>query len=906
MIHFKQIITSLFMLTLGGTAVGQVTPDTPRERILLSDDWKFFRYENGGDSLIYDVRPEVKEDIDKREADAKPVEGDDVNSEAFVLKPWILPSGNAFLKDKSKYHTRPDGHPGADFPFVQADFDDGGWQSITVPHDWAAQGAFYEGWDTPIGGSMGRLPVHGVAWYRKKLDIPLSDKGRSIYLDIDGAMSYAMVWINGKLAGGWPFGYASFRIDLTPYIIPGGENQVAIRLDNPPSSSRWYPGSGLYRNVWLTKTNAVQVGQWGTYVRTKDVSEKAATIDLDVVVNNTGQQAKTVEVKTNAYLLDQNGQRKSQPAVAFPRIHKEVDGEGQETFAATATLTNPKLWGPAPEQTPHRYVAVTEVFVGKKLVDRYETKFGIRSLEFDAVKGLFVNGQHTVIKGVNQYHDLGALGAAFNRRAAERQLQLLAEAGTNAIRMAHNPPARELLELTDSLGFLVMDEIFDNWRLRKTPLDFHLIFDDWYEQDIRAFVRRDRNHPSIIMWSYGNEVGEQYTEEEGAKLSAELNAIVKEEDSTRPTTASMNYAKAHMPFSRVADIITLNYQGEGIRNAPAYKHLKGISTPPSFPDFHEKHPNTMIISSENADAVSSRGEYFFPVLKENSAPVEKGQGGDEERYQVSGYELYTVPFGSSADKVFATMAENPFVAGGFVWTGWDYLGEPTPYYQSKSSYCGFIDLAGFKKDRFYLYQSYWRSDLPMAHILPHWNWSERINDTVPVHVFTSGDEVELFLNGKSLGRKVKEKGAYRLRWDDVLYQPGELHVVAYKNGQKWAENKIRTTGEAVALRLTGDKTTIKSDGEDLIFLTADVVDERGDVVPRSKPDLTFTIDDPGEIVATDNGDANDRVSFASLKRKAFNGKALAIVKAKKGYTGNMTICVKSTGLADGKIELNVR
>ena len=877
-----------------------------RERIRLTDGWKFYRYKEGGDSLIYDVRPEVTEDIDKREADAKPVEGDAVHRRQFMLKPWILPTGNEFLKNQDKIFLRPEGSPGKDFPFVKADLDESNWQDVTVPHDWAARGEFYKGGDAPIGGSMGRLPVQGVAWYRKKITIPETDKGRSLYLEIDGAMSYSMVWINGELVGGWPYGYASYRVDLTPYIRYGVVNQVAIRLDNPPSSSRWYPGAGLYRNVWLTKTSEIQVDQWGTTVKTNHVTKQSATIDLDVAVKNRGSEKTEVTAVTACYLLNEGGARSTSADLEFGPVSKLIGAGEKLIFKSSAILKNPKLWGPYPEQRPSRYVAVTNLYIGKRLVDSYESKFGIRDLRFDATKGLLVNGQAIVLRGVNQHHDLGALGVAFNRNAAERQLDLLREAGSNAIRMAHNPPASELLELTDSLGFLVVDEIFDNWRLRKTPLDFHLIFDDWHEQDIRAFIRRDRNHPSVIMWSYGNEVGEQYTGEEGCKLSAYLNKIVKEEDLTRPTTVSMNYAKADMPFSSVADIISLNYQGEGIRNAPAYRHLKGINAPPSFPKFREIHPDRMIISSENAAAVSSRGEYFFPVYRGQSAPVEEEQGGENSSAQVSSYELYSVPFGSSADKVFATMADNSYVAGGFVWSGWDYLGEPTPYYQSKNSYFGIVDLAGFKKDRFFLYQSYWRPDFPMAHILPHWNWREKINDTIPVHVFTSGDEAELFLNGRSLGRKGKRQGEYRLRWDDVVYQPGELHVVAYKQGQKWAESRVRTTQEAKALKLTPNKKFLHADGEDLIFVTVDVVDKFGDVVPRSKNELKFAIQGPGEIIATDNGDSNDLVSFASLSRKAFNGKALAIIKAKKGEWGPIKLLVVSPGLTTGMAELNIK
>ncbi|HEX9827941.1 MAG TPA: glycoside hydrolase family 2 TIM barrel-domain containing protein, partial [Flavobacteriaceae bacterium] len=373
--------------------------------------------------------------------------------------------------------------------------------------------------------------------------------------------------------------------------------------------------------------------------------------------------------------------------------------------------------------------------VDGKLMDTYETTFGIRSIGFDANRGVIVNGEPIKIKGVNQHHDLGALGAAFNIRAAERQLEILKELGCNAIRMAHNPPAPELLDLTDKMGFLVIDEIFDSWERKKTPHDFHLIFPDWYEADARSFVRRDKNHPSVILWSFGNEVGEQYIGEEGAGVSKHLSEIIKDEDPSRPTTASMNYAKPDMPFPASMDVVSLNYQGEGIRDAPAYSHLEGIKTSPLYPAFHEKFPEKMIVSSETAAALSSRGTYLFPVAEGISSPISKGIGGDRETGYVSAYELYTANFGSSADKVFSSQDRHTFVAGEFVWAGWDYLGEPTPYYQSRSSYFGIIDLAGFKKDRYYLYQSRWRPDLPMIHILPHWNWPDRIGKITPHSCF---------------------------------------------------------------------------------------------------------------------------------------------------------------------------
>ena len=431
---------------------------------------------------------------------------------------------------------------------------------------------------------------------------------------------------------------------------------------------------------------------------------------------------------------------------------------------------------------------------------------------------------------------------------------------------------------------------------KKTDLDFHLIFSDWSEPDTRAFIRRDRNCPSIIMWSFGNEVGEQYTGEEGAAIGKRLNDIVKEEDATRPTITAMNYAKPDMALPKVPDVIGLNYQGEGIRQAPEFEGTKRIRTAPQYDAFHKQFPEKVILSTETASAFSSRGVYYFPVTKENSSPVRDGLGGNQKEYQVSSYELYAVDFGSSADMVFSTLDKHPFVAGEFVWNGFDYIGEPTPYYESRSSYSGIIDLAGFPKDRFYLYQSLWRPDLPMIHILPHWNWPERFGQITPIHIFTSGDEAELFLNGKSLGRKTKGKYEYRLRWDSVRYEPGELKAIAYKNGNKWAENVIKTTGKPIKLNTSSDRDTIHADGKDLAFITVQVTDKDGLAVPRTNNQIEFSIEGPGEIVATDNGDATNMVSFSSTKRQAFNGLCLVIVRSKNGEKGTIKIIAKSNGL----------
>lgn len=869
---------------------------SPREKICINQGWKFMRYTGEPDKLYYDVWPVISNRNDDVVADTRPTESGKGIASGNVLKKWILPTANSFIKDPAKRHQRPEGYPGSDFPFVQNNFDDGAWESVTLPHDWAIKGPFYKEQNAIVGGGMGRLPVQGVAWYRRKIAVSAADAGKSIYLDIDGAMSYTMVWINGKLAGGWPYGYNSFRVDLTPYIHPGGENQLAIRLDNPANSARWYPGGGIYRNVWLTKVNTVQVAQWGTAVQTKNVSASSAIVHLDVQVANRSAIDKNIRVVTELYEWNSKTSIAGKKVAAFAPATIMVKGNEEQQVSSSLLLKDPLLWGPLPLQRPNLYIAVTRLYENGKVMDVYETRFGIRSLESDPLKGLLVNGKAVRIQGVNQHHDLGALGTAFNTRAAERQLELLKEMGCNAIRLAHNPPDPGLLDLTDRMGFLVVDEIFDCWEKGKTPLDFHLVFTDWHEPDIRAFIRRDRNHPSVIQWSFGNEVGEQYTGEEGAALAKKLYAIVHDEDSTRPATASMNYAKPDMPFPGVMDVLSLNYQGEGIRDAPAYSHLKGIRTTPLYPVFQKQFPGKMIQSSETASALSTRGTYIFPVYNGISAPVSDTTGGDPVNKYVSAYDLYTAAFGASPDKVFYAQDHNPYVAGEFVWSGWDYLGEPTPYYAARSSYSGIIDLAGFKKDRFYLYQSRWRPDHPMAHILPHWSWPDRVGMITPVHVYTSGDEAELFLNNRSQGRKKKALYEYRFRWDSVIYEPGTLKVVTYKNGKPWATDVVHTAGKAATLQLEADRKMIWADGNDLCFITVRITDNKNNLVPEAGNRITFEVSGAGEIVATDNGDPADLVSFASKERTAFKGLALVIVRARPGVAGPIHIKARVQGL----------
>ena len=463
--------------------------------------------------------------------------------------------------------------------------------------------------------------------------------------------------------------------------------------------------------------------------------------------------------------------------------------------------------------------------------------------------------------------------------------------GCNAIRTSHNPPAPELLELADRMGFLVMDETFDTWRGNKRPNDYGGIFAIWHEQDTRMLVRRDRNHPSVVLWSIGNEIGEQGQGQEGANVATELGKCVREEDPTRPITSAMNSACAGSPFAAAMDVLGLNYQGSRLPN-------------PQYADFHQSFPDKFLYGSETASTISSRGDYTFPVAEGYGVVSSRRVGQDNANHQMSSYDLYFPSWATSPDMEFAAQDRFPFVGGEFVWTGFDYLGEPTPWGggndPSRSSYFGIVDLAGFPKDRFYIYQAKWRPDFPMAHLLPHWNWPDRVGQVTPVHVYTSGDEAELFLNGKSLGKKKKERFQYRIRWDDVVYEPGELKAVAYKNGKRWATDSVKTTTSATQLLLKRDRNVIAGDGHDLAFVTLTVADEDGLMVPRAKNLIHFEVNGPGMLVATDNGDATDLNIFSSSDRKAFNGLALAIVKAKRGQPGVITVTAKSEGLAGAK------
>ena len=870
----NRFLISLSLALIIGRGVIYANTSTVRERLNINRDW------------CYQI-----DDPD----------GVDAALHYSQLKPYLLPCANDFIIFGKQYQ-RPEGNPGENIAYVKSDFDDSGWRHLNLPHDWAIEGPF----NIDYNGSTGKLPYWGIRWYRKTLELSQDDAGKQIYLDIDGAMSYASVWCNGQYVGGWPYGYASFRLDLTPYIKAGQKNVLAIRLDNPDDTSRWYPGSGIYRNVWLVKTSPVHVEQWGTFVRNRQVDSENAVMEMGVNIENHAGKDVQVKLQTSVYLQGKDGRPVGEEVTQSMTKDIAIKKDSWSSARFQFKVDKPKLWD---IDTPNCYVAVSRVFMDGKEMDSYETPFGIRTIEFTHNQGFMLNGQKVAIKGVCMHHDLGALGAAFNEVAAERQLRIMKEMGANAIRTSHNPPAPELVALCDRMGLMMQLELADTWQKGKRKNDYNLLFDDWSEADMRSLVRHYRNHPSVIMWSIGNEMPDQTTDQ-GIIIARNLTAYCHDEDPTRPTSLGCNKRDAvFRDIVNQVDIFGLNYFHK------------------TYPVFKEQNPTRRYYASETSSATSSRGEYFFPVTTDAN--------DSRSSFQLSSYDMTTVGWGCSPEAQFKMNEEYPFMSGEFVWTGFDYLGEPTPYNKdltnllnfsdpkelekarkeleelgkikapSRSSYFGIVDLCGFPKDRYYNYKSYWRPDVPTVHILPHWNWEERIGEITPVHIYTSGDAVELFLNGKSLGRREKAHSYDRLTWDDVRYEPGSLKAIAYKNGQKWAEELVETTGKPAALQVTAEKTELKSDGTDLSFIRVAVVDSQGRVVPRSKNHLKFSVTGPAEIIATDNGDATSLLSFQLSERDAYNGLALVILRSQYMKQGKVLLTVESKGLPKQKIALKV-
>ena len=780
---------------------------------------------------------------------------------------------------------------------------DNNWRSLDLPHDWAIEGPFSD----TLENNTGLLPWKGIGWYRKHFSVNDNDKEKRIYVDFDGAMANAKIWLNGKYVGEWPYGYTSFRLDLTPYIITGKENIIAVRLDTKNWDSRWYPGAGLYRNVWLVKTSQLHITNNGVFCTTPEIKKERGILSVQAEVESHFNYPVPVTIKALVYKLNDKFEPSATPVTESVVVTAMIPGMKNHDFRFDIPVKEPILWD---INKPELYRVAVIVMQGTTVTDRYETNFGFRTLNFTARDGFLLNGRRVEINGVCNHHDLGALGAAFNTRAAARQLEILREMGCNAIRTSHNPPAPELVDLCDKMGFLIMVEAFDTWRIRKKPKDYNLIFNAWHTEDLKAMVRRDRNHPSVFMWSIGNEVPDQ----RNPYLASALSAIVKSEDITRPVTSGCNDGGSGTNgFQKTLDIFGINYN---LSNYAKFFALKDNANLPFY-------------SSESASTVSSRGEYFFPTVQGDLNNNLPGKG----IFQITSYDIAYPGWATTPDQQWTMLDKYPAAMGEFVWTGFDYIGEPTPYsgdmtglkpdswgyketlkmlekqgvkeVPSRSSYFGIIDLAGFKKDRFYLYQSRWRPELPMAHILPHWNWPERKGLVTPVHVYTSGDEAELFLNGKSLGKKKKGEFEYRLKWEEVVYQPGELKVIAYKNGVKWAEDVVRTTEKASVLSLAADRAAVHPDGTDLIYITVRIEDKNKLLVPGSNNQLNFSIEGQGRIIATDNGDATSHESFQSKSKKAFNGLCLVIVAAEKGATGPFTVKAESKGLKAATVKVEI-
>jgi beta-galactosidase len=768
-------------------------------------------------------------------------------------------------------------------------FDDSQWRRLKLPHDWAIEGPF----DQNLNPHTGALPIFGVGWYRKTFFLSQNAQGRHFTIVFDGAMSNSTVWINGHELGGRPYGYTSFAFDLTQYMKFGADSNVlAVRLAPEDHSSRWYPGAGIYRNVWLDVTSPVHVAEWGTYITTPEVSDQKATVAVKTDIENSSDNEANVVVRST--VMDAAGKTVN----STKTDSTGVSAGGTRTLASALAIANPLRWN---IDHPYLYTLVTEVMVGNRVVDKYKTTFGVRTIEFTRQKGFLLNGKVHKIHGVCQHSDLGALGMAVNRRATERQLQILKAAGVNAIRTSHNPPSPELLEYCDRLGLVVMDEAFDMWRTPKVPNGYSKYYDQWSERDLRDMVRRDRNHPSIIMWSIGNEIPEQKSPE-GYKEAKRLSDFVHEEDPTRPTTSAENEwedaIKNH--FADQIDLKGFNYQ------AMSYEQIMN------------QHPKWIVFGSETESCVSSRGVYHLPIEKYEKHPS----------HQLSSYDIIAPPWAYCPDVEFTYQDKLPNVLGEFVWTGFDYIGEPTPFFDwhgankedwpARSSYFGMIDLAGFPKDRYFLYQSQWTT-APMVHLLPHWNWQGKEGQNIPVMAYTNAHEVELFLNGKSLGKKQrysdlwempvgqnvdpsgKFQTKYRLIWQ-VPYQPGTLKAVASSNGKVVAQEEIRTAGAPAKVVLSADRSNIKADGDDLSFITVRIEDKEGNLCPLADNLVKFNVTGSGEIAGVDNGNAATTESFQADQRNAFNGMALLIVRS-QDRPGIIDVAATSDGLSPAKVQV---
>jgi beta-galactosidase len=783
--------------------------------------------------------------------------------------------------------------PGAEQP----QFDAAAWRAVDLPHDWSiervpgSESLFDQ--QCPSGGGGGFLPG-GVGWYRKTFTLPSAAKGRRVSVEFEGVYMDSDVWLNGRHLGNHPYGYTSFAYELTPYLKWDGPNLLAVRARVEQPCSRWYSGAGIYRHVWLEITHPLHVAPWGTYVTTPKITDAAATVRVRTRAANQLDAPHDVVLRTR--ILDRENHELAQAGTRH-----ELPAAGEQTFDQSLTLPTPHRWSLT---DPYLYTVVSEVIDGGGVVDAYRTPLGIRSIQFTRDRGLLLNGRHVPVQGVCNHHDQGYLGAAAYDRAIQRQLEILKQMGGNAVRTSHNPPAPKLLELCDRLGLLVMDEAFDEWQKNKTQYGYGRFFPQWSDTDLRSMLRRDRNHPCVVLWSIGNEIPEQGDAREGRRQARRLADICHEEDPTRPVTSACNNSTGAVRsgYADALDVLGINY------SINQYDTWKG------------QRP---LIGSETSSTVSTRGEYNL-VLNDGRVVIEP-----RRNTQCTAYDIYRPSWAILAELQLKLIKDCPWMTGEFVWTGSDYIGEPTPFpWPAATSYFGIVDLCGFPKDRFYLYQSQW-TDKPLVHILPHWNWAGWEGKAIPVWCYSNAQTVELFLNGKSLGRQTMgegqlqkfvidqwvdrktkklhptevETGWLHVAWD-VPYRAGVLKAVARRGGQVVATDERATAGPPARLALDVDRRRIAADGQDLAFVTVRVQDAQGKLCPGADSDVLarFDLSGPGTLAAVGNGDPTSHADFQAPACKTFHGLCLAIVKAGRG-AGLIQLSATAAGLKREKLEI---
>ena len=755
---------------------------------------------------------------------------------------------------------------GDDSSAREGKYDDSHWRTLNLPHDWSIEGAFSKDYPTTV--NQGALPAE-IGWYRKTFTIPAFSKDKKIYVEFDGVYRNSEVWINDHYLGKRPNGYISFRYELTPYLNFGAhKNVIAVKVDNSAQpSSRWYTGSGIYRNVKLITTDGIAFYDQEAFIYIDSISNGSAFVNFNCAVI-AGRQ----------------------PTHKMDLVYEIRDADGKVVIRTRKpqfpmAIPNPKLWSP---RRPYLYTGVVRISENKSVIDELKVRFGIRYFNFDSEKGFFLNGKSLKIHGVCMHHDLGALGAAVNKRAIQRQLEILKAMGCNAIRTAHNPPAPELLDLCDEMGFLVMDEAFDMWKKRKNRFDYNVDFNEWHKQDLEDMIKRDRNHPSIIMWSIGNEIREQF-DSTGKTIAKELVDIVKSLDSTRPVTSALtenNPEKNFIYQSHALDLLGFNYKLQDYAELP------------------KRFPGEKLIASETASALATRGHYDFPSDSNRIWPPDsKAFTAGNADHTVSAYDHVYAYWGASHEDSWKAVKKYDFIAGTFVWSGFDFLGEPVPYqWPSRSSYYGIVDLAGFPKDVYYMYQSEW-TNKPVLHLFPHWNWEK--GKVVDVWAYyNNADEVELFLNGKSLGKRRKHGDSLHVMWR-VPFQPGTLKAVSTKNGNPVLTKEIQTAGQPAKIKLIADRKLINANGEDLSFVTVQILDANNNLVPYADNLVKFSITGEGFIAGVDNGDPTSMESFKASERKSFNGLCLAIIQSTM-KKGKITVKAEAEGITGDTLDIKTK